>query len=486
MDKGDRRGKKHRKKKIRRTPNLKTQGGGLKGTGFSDKIRALRIWINGQWTKKLVRQQLACVGAALLVTVLLYVCQNQSSPLLVDGSLQRSAPGGNTTSYPLMLEGLLEEALPVEIEVSPQRYSREEADQLFRDVVWTIEERIAGENDNLSSVHTDLNLITSIQELGLRLTWDYTPYLEEADEEEQRAYFKRYSRLIEEDGSVNNETLKEGEEVSGYLSLVLETYILPEGDEAYEKRRYQSEPFQIFVYVTPRRMTEGERLEKIFFEAVSQADKQSYGEDTMQLPEMVEGKKLRYTGRKDNSYLLIAVLGVVAALALGFREKAEVQRERKRREAQLLLDYAELISKLMVYIGAGLTVRNAFEKISEGYDKQVERGMRKDRYLYRELRVSRRQFERGAPESQVYTEFGKRINLKPYTKLCSLIEQNRKNGMKNMRVLLNLEMAEAFEQRKNQAKRMGEEAGTKLLLPLFLLLGIVMTIVIVPAMLALG
>ena len=42
----------------------------------------------------------------------------------------------------------------------------------------------------------------------------------------------------------------------------------------------------------------------------------------------------------------------------------------------------------------------------------------------------------------------------------------------------------AFEQRKNLAKKLGEEAGTKLLLPLFLMLGVVMVMMVVPAFLA--
>ena len=45
-------------------------------------------------------------------------------------------------------------------------------------------------------------------------------------------------------------------------------------------------------------------------------------------------------------------------------------------------------------------------------------------------------------------------------------------------------MVAAFEQRKNLAKKLGEEAGTKLLLPLFLMLGVVMVMMVVPAFLA--
>ena len=43
------------------------------------------------------------------------------------------------------------------------------------------------------------------------------------------------------------------------------------------------------------------------------------------------------------------------------------------------------------------------------------------------------------------------------------------------------EAEDAFEQRKNLAKKAGEEAGTKLMIPLFLMLIIVFAIVIVPA-----
>lgn len=46
--------------------------------------------------------------------------------------------------------------------------------------------------------------------------------------------------------------------------------------------------------------------------------------------------------------------------------------------------------------------------------------------------------------------------------------------------------AEAFEQRKHQARRLGEEAGTKLLLPLFMMLSVVMVVIAVPALMEFG
>ena len=65
------------------------------------------------------------------------------------------------------------------------------------------------------------------------------------------------------------------------------------------------------------------------------------------------------------------------------------------------------------------------------------------------------------------------------------MSQNLRKGTKGLTELLKLEARQAFEERKAQAKRLGEEAGTKLLLPMFLMLAVVLVIVIVPAFLTL-
>lgn len=54
-----------------------------------------------------------------------------------------------------------------------------------------------------------------------------------------------------------------------------------------------------------------------------------------------------------------------------------------------------------------------------------------------------------------------------------------------MRQLLEKEADITMQQRKNMAKKQGEEAGTKMLLPMMMMLGIVMVIVMVPAILSL-
>ena len=131
-----------------------------------------------------------------------------------------------------------------------------------------------------------------------------------------------------------------------------------------------------------------------------------------------------------------------------------------------------------------MTIRTAWERIAVGYENTVQEGTRKPRPAYEEMCHTISQLKSGMAESRAYGEFGRRCGLQPYVKLAALLEQNRKTGSKNLKAALELEMVTAFEQRKNLAKKLGEEAGTKLLLPLFLMLGVVMVMMVVPAFLA--
>jgi 1,4-dihydroxy-2-naphthoate octaprenyltransferase len=65
-----------------------------------------------------------------------------------------------------------------------------------------------------------------------------------------------------------------------------------------------------------------------------------------------------------------------------------------------------------------------------------------------------------------------------------MIAQNLKKGTKGFLLQLEAEAKEAQEERKQLAKRLGEEAGTKLVFPMLVMLVIVLAIVMVPALLS--
>ena len=488
------------------------------------------------------KQMLLCISASLLLTILVFFLGLQDGVLKEGFCLPRSGYGGQKQYITLEVSGLTEDtSVPLDITVSPKRYTEEEADAVFREIYDQLEELVVAEGESFANLQHDLRLMTKLPKYGVQLSWDFYPELdpalaagsvpqdadapaeatgegemplgddasaealaegeavtEDADataiamaeqREAARAYYRKYRHLMDSDGTLHNETLAPGTVVTGYLSLIMSTDIVPtstDGETKYLKTQYHSAPYRIYVGIVPRALSRYESLLLQLQQAITTEDEGSLGENMLSLPTEIDGQRIYYSEHEDRSYLLLPLLGVIAAMAIYMRQGQARRTEKKQREALLMLDYSELVSKLMVYIGAGLTVRNALETISQHFDTLIARGIKEDRPLYQELRTMVIQFRRNMPESEIYLSFGRRVNLKPYTKLVSLIEQNRMNGARNLRAMLELEMEDAFEQRKTTARRLGEEAGTKLLLPLFIMLGIVMIIVIVPAMSALG
>lgn len=106
------------------------------------------------------------------------------------------------------------------------------------------------------------------------------------------------------------------------------------------------------------------------------------------------------------------------------------------------------------------------------------------RYAYEEMKHTCHEMESGVMESESYERFGTRCGLQEYVRLGALLSQNLRKGMKGLRDILRVETIQAFEERKARARRLGEEAATKLLMPMFLMLSVVLVIVIVPAFLS--
>ena len=67
-----------------------------------------------------------------------------------------------------------------------------------------------------------------------------------------------------------------------------------------------------------------------------------------------------------------------------------------------------------------------------------------------------------------------------------MLEQNLTKGTKGMKELLAQEVADAFEERKRLARKKGEEASTKMLIPMIMMLAVVIVIVAVPALMSIG
>ena len=104
--------------------------------------------------------------------------------------------------------------------------------------------------------------------------------------------------------------------------------------------------------------------------------------------------------------------------------------------------------------------------------------------MYEEITCTCYEMQSGIPEAQAYERFGRRCQLPEYIRLGSVLSQNLKKGAKGLTALLEKEAEASLNERKNHARKIGERSGTRLLLPMTLMLGIVLVILMVPAFLS--
>lgn len=401
--------------------------------------------------KEIRKRQFICLLVSSAVFLAVWLSGGQQP--LKDGAIHRGDYGEEETEYELWVSGLEETEIPITVTVDSRKRQEQEAQEIREQWAENLPEEVLQKNASLHEVRTNLNLIAYDDEAGLELDW------ESGDTE-----------LIDSFGTVYNESLPpEGKQT---------TLILTVSDDRGSSR------FQIPVTVFPPLLSDSDKKQKELLSAIDELDRVTEESEWMKLPEYFDGKALSYRMERDYSSLLILAIGTGMSVLYGFEDKIRQKEKDKKRKEQLALEYSEIVSKLQIYLGAGMTVRTAWERMARDYEKRLSKQDRIVSPAYEEAANVCKDLQSGVSEPEAYRRFGRRCGLRPYMKLASLLEQNRKTGLKNLRSLLDEEVASAYEERRNLAKRQGEEAATKLLLPLFMMLGIVMVIVAVPAFLS--
>ena len=376
----------------------------------------------------------------------IYIAARWIDPLGSDvvTRLNRRSYGKSADTVKLYVEGLGDDALPVDIAVSAQRYTDEELEKAFERCMEELVVSILGSNDSLAHVTGDLVLAETAGVPGISVSWTSSD-----------------RKVLKSNGSVINEELKEPVEVS----LLAE---LSDG--------MRHELYTIPVTIYPKPYSEAQQLLAGLTKEIAAKDKDSATESALSLPTQYLGRDISFqTKAADYSY--IWMLGILMGVLLVLKDKEEKKKARQQREMQMQLDYPEIVSKLMIFTGAGLSVRSSIEAIAQDYKSRSEQ----TRYAYEEMCILSNKLNSGVSESAAYNAMG-RSGGRTFMKLAGLLEQNRRSGLADLGMLLEAEMREAWENRKNLARRMGEEASTKLLIPLLMMLVLVMIIVMVPAL----
>lgn len=332
------------------------------------------------------------------------------------------------------------------VEVEPKRLTEEEAERLFDDLVAQLPDYILGSNEDLRNVSSDLNLRETYGDFPVAVQWQSSS-----------------PGLISDSGQIFS--LEEDAQVT--LSFWL-TYGAQERDG------------ELSVTLKPPVPAEEDLLRMELQEALQQSQDGSLDQDEWRLPTEWRGESILWRQVVEDNSLVLWAAALVTAIGVFLFLDRDLHEQLEKRKKLLRREYPEIVHKLVLFVGAGMTIRGAFQKIAGDYETKRAEGGRASP-AYEEMLYTCRELRSGISESLCYEHLGKRTDLQEYIRLTALLAQNLKRGSSTLLERLRGEAEKAAQERLQESKKMGEEAGTKLLVPMVLMLAVVMAIIMIPA-----
>lgn len=345
-------------------------------------------------------------------------------------------------------------AKEIEIDVSERRYSDEEIQNMYKEFTTTIEDTILGDNLSNDNVCYKMNFLKKIEGYPFDV-----------------AYETDIPMLINDDGSIIYDKLSEMDaENKGVLVGIT------------VKAKYYDfkENYSFYVRIFQNANSFEDRFEKAVLQQVHNKNISAINDEYIELPDKVGGVDISYTDNVHRTEYVIVVFFIIIAVLLSMAKDEEVKKEYIEREKQLISDYPNIVNRFALYFNAGMTVKAAFGKICDEYEK--EKSQRHiERFAYEEMLIANSAMKEGVGELKAYDDFANACGNQKYRSFVNLLSQAVTKGKKDMAYILIEENANAFNERRLRAKRLSEEAGTKLLMPMLMMLSIVIVMIIYPA-----
>lgn len=386
-------------------------------------------------------------GSVILAGILFLTDGNKKITQLI-----RDGYGGEDRIEEVLVsvDGVMEDE-PVQIDVDSQRYSREEMQEIFDKSTELLDQMILGENKSFDRIEQDMQLVKSVDAYGITVQWELDSY-----------------DILDTNGTIVAESLSQ----DGELVEIRGTLTYKEEQAVYVRT----------VQVFPKTKTEKEEILDRLQKKIDENDKREQENKELSLPDTVDDKKVSWHYPSSKKPLIILCLGIVAAALMPLLDRQKRREEEKKKTDQMLRDYAGIVSDFTLLSDTGMPSKQVLERLVRRYE---ERGDRENvRYAYEELKKTFYEMQGGVPEGEAYERLGERCGIGIYREFAALLAQNLKKGTRGLTAILEMEVIQANEEQKAEVRKRAEEAGTKLLIPMFVMLGVVMAIVLVPAFLS--
>lgn len=362
----------------------------------------------------------------------------------------------NRIQRPLYGEGSSQESLKMEwtdesgrqgtkemiVQVKEKALTEEEEVKAIQEVKTQLEKVMLGENASADMVNKPLNLTEKLEGYPVTISWiSSDPF------------------CVDWEGQLKQEIPPQGKQVCLEATLSVQD---------------REETCRWYVTVFPPELSEEEQLQKLMEQENSRDT-----EEWFYLPAVWNGSRLTWKKNNNETILGVVFLALIFPVLLIMRERQSAADKKKKERQQMLQDYPEILCKLTLLLGAGVNLRKAIWRIGNDYEKYIK--PKEERKAYEILVEACHEMDRGLGEREVYARMGEKMGLLPYRTLSALLIQHLQKGSRGMEHLLEEEAAKAQEMRQQQARVLGEQASTRLLFPMILMLVVVFVLMLVPA-----
>lgn len=400
------------------------------------------------YVAKLKKSIIIALGGVVLAICL--SVRAQAERIIENGQIKRGnvLEESQTVMVETMLNGQPEQ---FEIRMSQRQMDEEEAERCYEKFVGELPDLIRGANASLLEVTTDLRLEEMYEGYPFEVEWK-----------------SEMSDTVDSHGSV---TPKE-EDCEVCLKAVI-TY-----------GEWQWEQF-IEVYVLMEKLTEQEQMRRSLEEKLLLSEKDTWTQEYWTLPEGEDGEVFVWERVVEDSSLLLGVIAILVSVVVYLLADKDLHQQIQKRREAMKGEYPDIVHKLVLYLGAGMTLQGSLQRIAAEYEQRKESGLAEDA-AYEEILYTCRELRAGVSEATAYERFGKRTGLQEYIRLSTLMSQNLKKGSSSLLPRLAEEADRAMVERIQAGRKLGEEASTKLLLPMIMMLAVVMVMVMLPAFSSMG
>ena len=396
-----------------------------------------------QYFRKKKKDMILLFVAAIFIVAISGFNDFQNSNVK-NNMIHRKESEGTKTEVPLQIRISEEKWQDIVLVLYAKEYSEEELEKMYVQAYKILPELIRMKNTDLNKVDSDLNLVQEIEGFPFYIRW-----------------ISSKKQIVDEEGKLSCEE----DEIDEVVEL---TAVFSYG--GWEKK------YSLPVHIKVKKQ---EDFISSLEEDLKEKEIQTRQEKDFYLPGKFKNLSLQWRYPPDNTFLIMGFIFVIVIPLISYQKDQEIHNQVKMRKIQLQESFPDFISKLILLMEAGMSIKGAFFRIGEDYRKKSEGS---EKYLYEELLYVCRQMKNGLTEKEGYELLGKRCGLSCYKKLSGMLIQHLQKGGSNILDNLREEAAKAGEEQKRNIQKKGEEMGTKLLFPMILMLGIVMAFIMVPAL----